>query len=72
MARRSKRRAGDFEGALCGRCELPLDPHAGTCPNDHCPYHWGYQDEIVTNDQWPSEEEWRYIEQLRERMREEP
>jgi hypothetical protein len=60
-------RAEYFTGALCCRCELPLDPD-GTCPNDRCPYYWGYQDEVVTNDRWPSEEEWRHIKRLRKRL----
>ncbi len=53
---------------MCSRCELDLTPD-GLCPNDRCPYHFGYQDEVVTNDSWPSEEEWAYIERIKERGR---
>ena len=36
-----------FEGAQCCRCDLDLDPRTGMCPNDRCPFHGRYQDEIV-------------------------
>ena len=65
MAKKRKRRSGEYEGATCRRCELPLDPKAGVCPNKFCPYHFSGQDEIVTDDGPPSEEELRYIEELR-------
>lgn len=57
-----------FEGAQCSRCDLDLDPRTGFCPNDRCPFHSRYQDEIVN---WspPGEDEERYIEQVRERIR---
>jgi hypothetical protein len=71
MAKRRNRRGGEFDAAICGRCELPLEDD-GTCPNARCPYHDGFQDEVVTNDLWPSEEERRYIEQIRERLKGEP
>ena len=61
-------RAEFFRGAMCSRCEISLSDE-GYCPNDRCPFHTSYQDEGIANDQWPSEEEWLYIEQLRERMR---
>lgn len=72
MAKKRKRKVGEFEGALCGRCGLDLDPHTGKCPNDRCPFHHRYQDEIVPDSEWPSEEEWEYIRKLRERLKEEP
>ena len=59
--------AESFEGAMCSRGERDLTD--GLCPNDRCPFHFGYQDEVVTNDSWPSEEERAYIEQIRERGR---
>lgn len=57
-----------FEGAQCSRCDLDLDPRSGFCPNDRCPFHCRYQDEIV---RWlpPDEDEEVYIEQVRERIR---
>ncbi len=60
--------AESFEGAMCSRCELDLTPD-GLCPNDRCAYHHGYQDEVVADGSWPSEEERAYIEQIRERGR---
>ncbi len=68
MARKRKRRTGEFEGATCSRCELPLDAKEGTCPNDRCPFHFVFQDEVVSGDQVPSEEEWKHIEQLHARL----
>ncbi len=67
MAKKRRRKTGEFEGATCHRCELPLDPEEGTCPNDRCPFHFGFQDEIVDDD-YPSEEELIYIEQVRLRL----
>ena len=60
--------AGFFAGATCSRCQLGLTPD-GFCPNDRCPYHHGYQDEVVADDDWPSEEESHCIEKIRERTR---
>ena len=54
------------------RCGLDLDLHTGRCPNDRCPFHRGYQDEIVPDSEWPSEEEWQYIRQIRERLKRGP
>ncbi len=53
-----------FEGAQCCRCDLDLDPRTGLCPNDRCPFHGRYQDEIV---RWspPGEEEDRHIRLFR-------
>jgi hypothetical protein len=54
----------DYEGAQCCRCDLDLDPRSGRCPNDRCPFHVHYQDEIVP---WspPGEDEQHYIERFR-------
>ena len=68
MARKRKRKTGEFEGATCSRCELPLDPKEGTCPNDRCPFHFGTQDEVIDDEGYPSEEEWEYIEEIRARL----
>jgi len=68
VAKKRKRKTGEYEGATCSRCELPLDAKEGTCPNDRCPYHFSGQDEIVTDDGPPSEEELRYIEEIRLRL----
>jgi hypothetical protein len=56
-----------YEGAQCSRCDLDLDPRTGFCPNDRCPFHSRYQDEIV---RWspPGEAEEVYIEAIRERL----
>ena len=56
-----------FEGALCSRCELDLDPRTGMCPNDRCPFHCRFQDEIV---RWspPDEYEESYIEAIRAKL----
>jgi hypothetical protein len=53
-----------FEGAQCSRCDLDLDPRSGYCPNDRCPFHCRYQDEIV---RWttPSENEEEQIARIR-------
>lgn len=57
-----------FEGAQCSRCDLDLDPRSGMCPNDRCPFHGRYQDEIV---RWspPGEDEEGHIEAVRARLR---
>ena len=67
MAKKRKRKTGEFEGATCHRCGLPLDEEEGTCPNDRCPFHFGFQDEVIDDD-YPSEEELIYIEQVRLRL----
>jgi hypothetical protein len=56
-----------YEGAQCCRCDLDLDRRTGMCPNDRCPFHVRYQDEIVA---WspPDEDEEAYIEQIRARL----
>jgi hypothetical protein len=53
-----------YEGAQCGRCDLDLDPRTGMCPNDRCPFHVRYQDEIVRFEP-PDEDEERHIDQVR-------
>lgn len=68
MAKKRKRRSGEFEGATCSRCELPLDAKEGTCPNDRCPFHFGLQDEVIDDEGYPSEEEREYIEAIRIRL----
>ena len=68
MAKKRKRKTGEFEGATCHRCELPLDEEGGTCPNDRCPFHFGFQDEVIDDDDDPSEEELGYIEEIRARL----
>ncbi len=68
MAKKRGRKTGEFEGATCGRCELDLDPEDGTCPNDRCPFHFGLQDEVIDDEGHPSEEELRYIEEIRARL----
>ena len=68
MARKRKKKTGEYEGATCHRCELPLDPEEGNCPNDRCPFHFGFQDEVVDDDDYPSEEELKYIEEIRSRL----
>lgn len=57
-----------FDGAHCSRCDLDLDPRTGMCPNDRCPFHGRYQDEIV---RWspPGEDEEIHIEQIRAKHR---
>ncbi len=67
MAKKRKRKTGEFAGATCHRCELPLDEEEGTCPNDRCPFHFGFQDEVV-DDGYPSKDELRYIEEIRARL----
>ena len=56
-----------YEGAQCCRCDLDLGPRTGMCPNDRCPFHWRYQDEIVS---WspPDENEEVYIEAVRAKL----
>jgi len=63
----SERETREFDGATCHRCELPLDPEEGTCPNDRCLFHFGFQDEVIVED-YPSEEELRSIEEIRARL----
>jgi hypothetical protein len=65
---KKRRKRGEFEGATCSRCQLPLDTQDGTCPNDRCPYHFGFQDEVVDDQGWPSEEEWEYIKKIRKAL----
>jgi len=67
VAKRRRRKTGEFAAATCHRCELPLDEEAGTCPNDRCPFHFGFQEE-VNDDDHPSEEGLQHIEELRVRM----
>ena len=57
-----------YEGAQCCRCDLDLDPRTGFCPNDRCPFHLRYQDEIVRSSP-PDEDEEVYIEQVRAGLR---
>jgi hypothetical protein len=52
-----------FRGAICCRCELPLDPD-GTCPNDRCHFFTRYQDETPPGFDLPDEEEWQYIKEV--------
>ena len=68
MARKMKRKPGDFKGATCSRCELPLDPNEGTCPNNRCPFHFGLQDEVIDDEVYPSEDEREHIEAIRIRL----
>ena len=63
-----KTQDGRIRRATCSRCELPLDPAEGTCPNDRCPFHFGLQDEVIDDEGHPSEEEWRYIAEIRARL----
>jgi hypothetical protein len=44
-----------------------LAEEGGTCPNDRCPFHFGFQDEVIDDD-YPSEEELGYIEEIRARL----
>jgi hypothetical protein len=44
----------------------------GEQPSWSSSYVHGFQDEVVTNDRWPSEEEWRSIKQLRKRLDRKP
>lgn len=57
-----------YEGAQCSRCDLDLDPLTGMCPNDRCPFHRRFQDEIV---RWspPDEDEEIHIGRVRARLR---
>ncbi len=68
MAKKRKRKTGEFEGATCSRCELDLDPETGECPNDRCPFHFGFQDEVIDDEGHPSEDERKYIDELRARL----
>ena len=68
MARKKRRKTGEFEGATCHRCELPLDPKEGTCPNDRCAFHFGTQDEVIDDEGQPSKEELMYINEIRSRL----
>ena len=56
-----------YEGAQCCRCDLDLDTRSGHCPNDRCPFHCRFQDEIV---RWspPDEAEEKRIEAIRRRL----
>lgn len=68
MARKRIKKTGEYEGATCCRCELPLDAREGTCPNRLCPYHFGLQDEVIDDEGQPSKEELKYIEEIRARL----
>lgn len=56
-----------YEGAQCCRCDLDLDPWSGYCPNDRCPFHSRFQDEIVRWSPLRQEEE-EFIAQIRSRF----
>lgn len=58
---------GMFDGALCARCDISLDSE-GYCPNEKCPFHSTYQDELTESWKPPGAAERAYIRQIERKL----